>query len=223
MPSREPSAETPSPTRRKGRGPSPKKTATTRKALIDAALAAFIENGFSGTAMNDVAKRAGVAKGTAYLHFTDKTALFAEVLGEFVKDAAGRKLPMRPPLHEPTGEFLRRSIIPILRDLQRQDGFRVLYLVIAEGPRVPELAETYRRVAIDPVLRLVRVYARRAVRRGELRSDALDHNPILLVAPMLAGAMWNNVFGRDKPADIASLVDDHLDLLFGKGSSEAPL
>jgi AcrR family transcriptional regulator len=203
----------PTPTRR--RGPSPSKTAATRRALLEAGLSAFLENGFAGTTMADVAMRAGCAKGTAYLHFQDKIALFADALREFIEDAAGRRLG-RPRLGEATGDFLRRSFIPILRDLQAGDRFRVLYLVIAEGPRVPELAEVYRRIAVDPALRLARVYAARAARRGELRSRGLDQNPILLVAPMLAGAMWNNVFGRDRPIDIASLVECHLDLLFGE-------
>ena len=62
------------------RGPSPDKTARTRRAIAVAALDTFLERGFSATRMIDVAQRAGVAKGTLYLYFTDKEALFEGVL-----------------------------------------------------------------------------------------------------------------------------------------------
>ena len=87
-------------------------------------------------------------------------------------------------------------------------------LVIAEGARFPELTEIYRSVAIAPVLRLVRIHAARAERRGEVRSDALSRLPMLLAAPVVTGALWNSLFGRDDPLDIAALFGGYLDLLF---------
>ena len=93
---------------------------------------------------------------------------------------------------------------------------RVLYLVIApKDPRFPELADIYRNVAIDPVLRVVRVYARRAERRGELRPDTISRLPVLLVAPVILGAIWNNLFGRDEPLDLAAMLESYLLLVFG--------
>ena len=200
---------------RKGRGPSPAKTAATREALTAAGLATFLENGFSGTRMSDVAERAGVAKGTAYLHFEDKAALFTEVVRTFVRDAAGGRAIGRPSPGETTHAFLRRTLLPIVRDAQAHHRFRVLYFVIAEGPRFPELAEIYRAVAIDPVIRLVRVYAKRAERRGELRPDTISRLPVLLVAPVILGAIWNNLFSRDDPFDLAEVLESYLNLLFG--------
>lgn len=203
------------PTKVRGRGPSPAKTAMTRRALIEAALATFLEHGFSATRMSDVAERAGLAKGTIYLHFTDKAALFAGVLREVMLVArAGRQAP-RPRPDEPTRDFLLRTVPPVLHDLQVSGRFGVLYLVMAEGPRFPELADVYRTVGIAPVLRLVRLYAARAERRGELRSDALSRLPMLLVAPAVLAALWNNLFGRTEPLDVAAAFEAYVDLVFG--------
>lgn len=197
---------------KRSRGPSVAKTAATRQALVNAGLTLFLENGFSATRMSDVAARAGLAKGTTYLHFADKMALFAEVLRGFVNDAAGRRPIGRPRPDEPTRDFLRRSLVPVLRDIQANDRFRVLYLVVAEGERLPELTAVYRMVAVEPVLRLVRIYAARAERRGELHSDAIWRLPVLAVAPVVLGALWNNLFGRDDPLDVAVLFEGFLDL-----------
>ena len=56
------------------------RAAERRAAIIEAALEEFIARGFTATRIDDVAKRAGVAKGTIYLHFKDKEALFQELV-----------------------------------------------------------------------------------------------------------------------------------------------
>ena len=56
------------------------RAAERRQAIIDAALDEFIARGFAATRLDDIAKRAGVAKGTIYLHFHDKEALFQELI-----------------------------------------------------------------------------------------------------------------------------------------------
>ena len=198
---------------RKVRGPSPGKTAATHRALVQAGLAVFLENGYSGTRMNDVAARAGLAKGTVYLHFSDKAALFADVLRQFVRDAAGGGIG-RPRFDETTHDFLRRTVVPILRQLQAGDRFRVLYLVITEGGRFPELAAVYRAEAIDPVLKLLRIFMARAERRGELQSDAPSRLPMLFASPVVLGVLWNNLFSRNDPVDIATLFESFIGLAF---------
>ena len=50
--------------------------------LTAAALALFVEKGFSATRLEDVASRAGVSKGTLYLYFDSKEALFKAVIQE---------------------------------------------------------------------------------------------------------------------------------------------
>src|SRR5262245_20512637 len=50
--------------------------------IIGAALEAFVENGFTATRLEDVARRAGVSKGTLYLYFDSKEALLEAVVRE---------------------------------------------------------------------------------------------------------------------------------------------
>jgi TetR/AcrR family transcriptional regulator, regulator of autoinduction and epiphytic fitness len=205
--------------KKRQRSPSPNKTEATRRALVDAALATFLEHGFSSTRMSDVATRAGFAKGTIYLHFADKAALFADVLREVMREArAGQPTP-RPRPNESTGDFLRRAALPMLRGLQASGRSGVVRLVASEGTRFPELARAYRSVAIEPVLRLVRIIARRAERRGELRSDALSRMPMLLVAPAVITTLWNSIFAAAEPLDVADVFEAYLDLLFSNDGS----
>src|SRR5882757_9029467 len=72
----------PSPKAASPKSPSNRATraAERREAIIAAGLEEFIARGFAATRLDDVAKRAGVAKGTIYLHFKDKEALFQELV-----------------------------------------------------------------------------------------------------------------------------------------------
>src|ERR1700678_4054583 len=56
------------------------KSAERRAAILAAALDEFTRQGFAAARLDDVAKKAGVAKGTIYLHFDDKEALFQELI-----------------------------------------------------------------------------------------------------------------------------------------------
>src|ERR1700676_2857477 len=73
-----------------------------RKAILDAALEEFAARGFAATRLDDVARRAEVAKGTIYLYFRDKESLFQELVRTMlsplmgtIKAAAMRELPVR--------------------------------------------------------------------------------------------------------------------------------
>ena len=56
------------------------RAAERRGAIVEAAMEEFIARGFAATRLDDVAKRAGVAKGTIYLHFKDKESMFEELI-----------------------------------------------------------------------------------------------------------------------------------------------
>ncbi|ACA20661.1 transcriptional regulator, TetR family [Methylobacterium sp. 4-46] len=193
------------------RGPSPEKTARTRAAIVGAALGVFLERGFSGTRMIDVAARAGVAKGTLYLYFRDKEALFEGVLREVMADLVASLSGQGPGPGESLRDFLRRVAVPAFRDLEATRRAAVVRLVIAEGGRFPAVAAAYRRVVIGPVTGAVRRFAAEALARGELTSDALVRFPLLLAAPGVLATVWNGLYGAEEPLDAGAVVEAFLD------------
>jgi AcrR family transcriptional regulator len=76
------------------------RSAARRAAILKAALDEFCEKGFAATRVEDVAARAGVAKGTIYLNFKDKQALFEELirstLGAHIARLEAVRLEKRP-------------------------------------------------------------------------------------------------------------------------------
>ena len=73
------------------------RAAERREAIIAAAMDEFIAQGFAATRLDDVAKRAGVAKGTIYLHFKDKEALFEELIRTAIVPLVNRLAAGPPP------------------------------------------------------------------------------------------------------------------------------
>src|SRR5260370_239185 len=80
------------------------RAAERRQAIIEAALDEFIARGFTATRLDDIARRAGVAKGTIYLHFKDKESMFEELVRTASVPLVGRLV--APP---PTGGSVRTA------------------------------------------------------------------------------------------------------------------
>ena len=190
-----------------------------RQSILDAALDEFAARGFADTRLDDVARRAGVAKGTIYLYFSDKESLFQDLVRTrlspligTIEAAAVRELPIRA-----LAELIITTFVEDIYGTRRKD---VIRLIISEGTRFPELAKFYYSEVIGRVLPMLRQRLRVAVERGELGNDALARFPQLLVAPALMAILWNGLFGRFEPLDVGALMRAHLALLFNdRGAS----
>ena len=123
------------------RGPSLEKTAQTRRLIIAAALAEFLERGFASTTMDAVARRAGVAKGTPYRYFPTKESLFEGVVRQEIASAVVDVNAANRAPDEKVGAFLRRTMSPAMQVVERQGRAALARLVLTEGVRFPVLAD----------------------------------------------------------------------------------
>ncbi len=198
----------------RGRGPSPEKTAQTKSVLLDAALTEFVENGFANAQMSRITERAGIAKGTAYRYFPTKAALFEGVVAEFMSPLTQV---ISAPILEPgesVATFLRRTLIPVMKELESSRRADVARLVLAEGRNFPFIVAAYRRAAYDPTSSFIRAVARIALDRGELADDLLIRHPQLLVAPLWLAMIEAGVLAPEAPVSGAELLDEQIDLFF---------
>jgi AcrR family transcriptional regulator len=192
------------------------KIAARREAILAAALDEFSAQGFAAARLDDVARRAGVAKGTIYLHFRDKEALFQELIRSVLSPLVGT-LETVAAADAPLAAVAERIVDVFVREVYGTRRKDVIRLIITEGPRFPKLAEFYYREVLSRVIRAVRGLVRHAIDRGEIDSDAILRFPQLLVAPGLVAIIWSGLFDRFEPLDVRALMHAHLDLLFGRG------
>jgi AcrR family transcriptional regulator len=189
------------------------KAAARREAILDAALDEFSARGFAAARLDDVAARAGVAKGTIYLYFADKEALFQELVRSMVHPVLGTLDKMRG-VDVPARLLVEGLLGTFVREVYRTRRKDLIRLILNEGPRFPAIAEFYYREVIARVLAIVRPILTRAAERGELPNDALARFPQLIVAPMLVGIMWQAMFESFEALDIDAMVRAHIDILF---------
>jgi AcrR family transcriptional regulator len=191
------------------------RAAERRQAIIDAALEEFISRGFTATRLDDVAKRAGVAKGTIYLHFKDKESMFEELIRTALVPLIGR-LHAPPPIGgsvRDAVEGFARTFIAEVASTKRGD---IVRLIVAEGPRFPSVADFYYREVVSRGLAGMRALIELGVARGEIAHQELARFPQILVAPALIAVIWQSLFSKHAPLDVTEMLRVHLDLIFGE-------
>lgn len=189
------------------------RAAERREAIIGAALDEFIARGFAATRLDDVAKRAGVAKGTIYLHFTDKEALFQELVRTALVPLAGRLMAL--PLAGGSARAILESFAEnFVREVALTRRGDIVRLIIAEGPRFPSLAEFYYHEVVERGIAGMRKLIEYGIARGEIKNEALARFPQIVVAPAMVAVIWQGLFGKHAPLDAMAMLKVHLDLIF---------
>jgi AcrR family transcriptional regulator len=185
------------------------RAAERRQAIIEAALDEFISRGFTATRLDDVAKRAGVAKGTIYLHFKDKESMFEELISTAIVPLVGR---MNGSVRDALEGFAK-AFIQEVATTRRGD---IVRLIVAEGPRFPRVADFYYREVISRGLAGMRALVELAIARGEIKQPELARFPQIVVAPAIIALIWKSLFERHSPLDATEMLRVHLDMIFGE-------
>jgi AcrR family transcriptional regulator len=168
-------------------GPAPRSKArqarstARREAILAAALDEFAASGFEAARLDDVAKRAGVAKGTIYLYFRDKESLFQELVRTMLTPLVGT-IEALGAAEVPIAVLKEQIVELFVREVYETRRKDVIRLMITEGRRFPKLAEFYYREVLSRIIAAVRALLRRAAARGEV-PEALAEFPQIIAAP----------------------------------------
>jgi AcrR family transcriptional regulator len=191
------------------------RAAERREAIIEAAMEEFIARGFAATRLDDIAKRAGVAKGTIYLHFSDKESMFEELVRIVIVPVVARLSTLPPPsgsvrdlIETFAGNFIKEVMGTRRGDLVR--------LIVAEGPRFPAVADFYYREVVSRGITSMRALIELGIARGEIHQKNLARYPQILIAPAMIAVIWQSLFARHAPLDAQDMLRVHLDLIFGE-------
>jgi AcrR family transcriptional regulator len=160
--------------------------------ILDAALAVFGEQGLAGARLEDIAKRAGIAKGTIYLYFPNKEELFRGVIrhtfGERLKDA--RVAVDTVPSERPSVQLLRDFMERWWAFLCTREYQIVYHLVIGEIHRFPELLTFYLTEAVLPARELLAQVIARGMQTGEFRQVDPSVAARILSSMFIPHSLW---------------------------------
>jgi AcrR family transcriptional regulator len=192
------------------------RAAERRGAIIEAAMDEFIARGFAATRLDDVANRAGVAKGTIYLHFKDKEALFEELIRTAIVPLVNRLAAGPPPSGGSVRDMIEGFARTFIHDVVTTRRGDIVRLIVAEGPRFPAVADFYYREVVSKGLAGMRAAIELGIARGEIRHKNLAQFPQILIAPAMVAIIWQSLFSRHAPLDANEMFRVHLDLIFGE-------
>jgi len=182
--------------------------------IISAALEVFADRGFAATTLEDIARKAGVTKGTIYLYFENKEALFKALIRETIVPVIAQ------------GEALAKSFTGSARDLFEKlvrDYWRLVgetalagipRLMIAEAGNFPELARFYYEEVVTRGHRLMSGVLERGIKAGEFRKVDLAVATKLAMSPLMHAVVARKAFAHCMPEgfDVARYLDTHIDL-----------
>jgi AcrR family transcriptional regulator len=163
--------------------------------LLAAALDLFVERGFASTRLEDVAKRAGVSKGTLYLYFTNKEELFKAVVRDSIVPVIGAAEDSIAGFEGHSADLLRSVIINWWQRLGTTKASGIPKLMMAEASNFPDIAIFYQEEVIARGTRMIAGLLERAIARGEFRPLNVEITTQVLVAPMLMLMTWKHSVG----------------------------
>lgn len=183
--------------------------------IVEAALDLFVEKGYVATKMEDIARRAGVTKGTPYLYFANKEEIFKEV----VRSAIGSRLSESEELVRnfdgSSVELLRLAVTRWWAFLADPRISGIPKLMMAEAGNFPDLARFYAEEVILRSNRTLEEIIRRGIDRGEFRPVDTDYAVSVLVGPMMKALMWKHSFACCglPDMDMDRFLDAYFDLM----------
>ena len=180
--------------------------------ITDAALAAFAEKGYAATRVDEVAKRAGVSKGLLYLYFKTKEELFKAVVRSFVVPRIDALVAIIDSSELSSEEFLRGPFLDFVNKLPGSPISVVVRLMIAEGPKHPDLVQFYWDNVVSRGLGAINELLQRGVQRGEFRKSAVTEQPHLFIMPVVFSVVFNLLFEKQS-LDTNRLIETQINLL----------
>ena len=137
--------------------------------ILDAAVAVFAEKGFAAARMEDIAKRAGVTKGTIYLYFRSKEDVFKKLVRDSLGTTIAANAANAAAFDGPSSELIRMVLTAIGQFAATSDRVVLPKIIVAETGNFPELARFYREEVVDRGLALLTGIVERGITRGEFR------------------------------------------------------
>lgn len=192
--------------------------------IVIAALAAFAEHGYAAARLDDVARRAGVTKGTIYLYFQNKEHLFQAVVRQTVVPILARAEQEVRDWQGNTPSLLRHMVLGWWEAVGKTRLAGVVKLVVSEATNFPDLTRFYYKEVVRRGQHLFAQVLQRGIDSGEFRPVDIVSTVRLVVAPLMLAVVHSQSLYRcvKEPFDVERYLEAHLDILL-RGLAPAPI
>ena len=181
--------------------------------ICAAALEVFAEKGFAAAKLDEIARRAGVSKGTLYLYFKDKEQLFRAVVRDTVSPNIDHLRDAIMATSLPFAQIVPMFLARLSSVAATMPLGSVVKMVIGESGNFPELARVWQEQVVSKALGIMVELIEKAQQKGEVRPGDPRFHAFTLMGPMLMGLMYREVLqpAGGAPIDIEALARQHSD------------
>ena len=158
--------------------------------LLAAALDLFVEKGFAATRLEDVATRAGVSKGTLYLYYENKEALFKAVIQEGIIPVIVENEAIAAQHTGSSFDLMEKLLANWWTKIGQTAFAGIPKLMVAEARNFPELGRYYVENVINRGRALVGSALQRGMASGEFRLMDVETTIDVVIAPILMLLIW---------------------------------
>jgi len=177
--------------------------------ILDAALKLFTEKGFSSTRMVDVAKAAGISKGTLYLYFDSKESIFRDVVQQRITPQIDRVEQIVDEFDGSDADLLRNMINGWWMGIACTSLSAIPKIMVSESGNFPELAEYFTRTVVTRSRDLFSKVISRGMISGEFELYEAETVARLVIAPLVQATIWMHSL---KPYDDDTGTQNYLQL-----------
>ncbi len=177
--------------------------------ILDAALTLFTEKGFSSTRMIDVAKAAGISKGTLYLYFDSKETIFRDVVQQRITPQIDKVAALVDSFEGPQAELLKNMIDAWWMGVACTSLSAIPKIMVSESGNFPELAEYFTKTVVTRSRDLFSKVISRGMISGEFELYEAETVARLVIAPLVQATIWMHSL---KPYDDDTGTQNYLQL-----------
>ena len=182
--------------------------------IIRAALEVFTDRGFAATKLEDVARKAGVTKGTIYLYFENKEALFKALIRGTIVPVIAKGEELAQTFTGSARDLFEKLVREYWRLVGETTLASIPRLMIAEAGNFPQLARFYYQEVITRGHRLMAGVLERGIKAGEFKQVDLAVATKLAMAPLMHAVVARKAFAHCMPEgfDVPTYLDTHIEL-----------
>jgi len=181
--------------------------------ILDSALSLFCHKGYAATTLDQVAKNAGVSKGTLYLYYANKEELFRSMVRELL-------IPLVEQFERQAGEFsgssaelLHTMAVQWWNTVGDSPLAGIPKLMIAEASNFPELAKYFVDTVILRARDLVAKVLKRGMDRGEFEPGDPDMSARIILSALVFASIWKTSLAPfDRPYSVNDYIDQHVSI-----------
>ncbi|MGR3502176.1 TetR/AcrR family transcriptional regulator [Pseudaestuariivita sp.] len=182
--------------------------------IVAAGISEFEEHGFHGANLTRIARKAGISKGTIYLYFPSKEALFLAAIEEHITSVMGETEAGMMRVEGTTRDLLTGLLKNMYARFVHGEAQALFRILLTESDRMPEVIGAYHAMTIKRGSIILKKILMRGVDRGEVLPGPVLETPQVIIAPAVYFAVHTIMFKHAQPLDFEKFFDAHVDVIF---------